>query len=93
MPRTRLDQPRADPDAVRRLINRYARAEREISLEAAVGTGYVPCTVQTVYNKMKEPEKFKLCELRGLAKALKIPWEDMSKALAAALGYQGGDAV
>ncbi len=85
MPRTILDEYRPNPKAVSKLIERYIKIERHISVgEALDRAGY---SRTMYYNRQKAPAEFTLAELRRWGKALNIPREEMAEALAEAIRY------
>lgn len=85
MPRTKLSARLPNPDAVAKLIKRYTKIERGIAAgDVAEQAGF---SQSLYYKRLKEPEKFTLAELRGFAKALKIPPEELTAALAEAIRY------
>lgn len=85
MPRTKLDGVLPNPGAVSKLIERYIKIERRITVEEATGRANVSMT--SYYRRIGDPARFTLAELRNFAKALKIPQDEMSAALAEALRY------
>lgn len=85
MPRTKLDGALPNPGAVSKLIERYIKIERRITVEEASSRANVSLT--SYYRRIGDPARFTLAELRSFGRALKIPPEEMSAALAEALKY------
>jgi len=85
MPRIRQNNFLANPAAVTKLIERYIKIERRITVDEAVGMA--GCSRTLYYNRLRDPANLTLAELRNLSKALKIPQEEMSAALAEAIRY------
>lgn len=85
MPRIRQNTFLPNPSAVTKLIKRYIKIERQITLDEAVEMA--GCSRTLYYNRMNNPANLTLAELRNFAKALKIPQEEVSAALAEALRY------
>lgn len=80
MPRVNLG-PNTKP--LTKLINRYAKAESDRRICDCLAAVNLSKTVY--YDRMNEPEKFDLLELRKVARAFKIPWDELSKALEQAI--------
>lgn len=85
MPRIRQNNFLANPAAVTKLIERYIKIERRITVDEAVESA--GCSRTLYYNRIRDPASLTLAELRNFAKALKIPQEEMSAALAEAIRY------
>jgi len=85
MPRTKLDGALPNPGAVAKLIERYVKIERRVTVdEVTVRAG---ASVTSYYRRMKSHGDFTLAELRSFSKALKIPPDEMLSAFAEAIGY------
>ncbi len=85
MPRTKLDDYRPNPRAVAKLIERYIKIERHISVGEAIDRAGFSRTMY--YNRQKAPADFTLEELRRFGKTLNIPQEEMVAAFAEAIRY------
>ena len=85
MPRTKLEGAQPNPRAVAKLIERYIKIECNCTVEMAVDKAGVSRSLY--YNRMKDPTQFTLAELRSFSKALRIPQEEVSAALAEAIRY------
>ena len=85
MPRTRRNNCLPNPSAMTRLIERYIKIERRITVDEAVELA--GCSRTLYYNRMRDPASLTLAELRSFAKALKIPQEEVAAALADAIKY------
>lgn len=85
MPRIRQNNFLANPAAVTKLIERYIKIERRITVDEAVECA--GCSRTLYYNRIRDPASLTLAELRNFAKALKIPQEEVSAALAEAIRY------
>ena len=85
MPRTKLDECLPDPSAVAKLIERYIKIERRITVDETVTK--VGTSMTSYYRRMKDPGNFTLAELRQFGKTLKIPQEELSAALVKAIRY------
>lgn len=85
MPRTKLDARLPNPGAVAKLIERYIKIERRVTVDEAVGRAGASAT--SYYRRLKSPGDFTLAELRNFSKALKIPPDEMLAAFAEAIKY------
>ncbi len=58
------------------LIRGTMLAKRLIAEDLCEETGL---SLQSIYNRFKRPQDFRLSELSGVARRLGIPWEDILK--------------
>lgn len=85
MLRTKLDALLPDLGAVVKLVERYIKVERRVTVEQAVEHTCLSRT--SYYNRLKRPGDLTLEELRSFAKALEIPREELLAAVADAVRY------
>lgn len=76
MPRVNLG-PNTNP--LVKLIRRYSLVESERSVSDSLAIVNLSKTVY--YDRLNDPEKFNLLELRKVSRAFKIPWDELSAAL------------
>lgn len=85
MPRSKWNDHLPNPAAVSKLIERYIKIERHVTVEETASRAGYSRTLY--YKRIKEPADFTLAELRNFSRVLNIPEQEVITAFAEAIRY------